>query len=621
MKSSGLVAGIIGVLVSGLFACQSTVSNNGEASVPSYDDPKALHDEVSCIVPLNNASFNDVLSDEDKGWDECFDHNASGLLQSVITQSSLLLKQGQQSDKTLEQMLYYLRAFSYYGNLKQIDEATWLRLDSLLTQLSASSIFFENNDSAKRLQEHYLVSIYRFYNENVLAKNIAKHLPTIIRLYKQSHLLDDGIAVSKQSQYTLIELYRTFGFLSYLARKNDALKNALTAEFLPLSSILVATINQWSDDNWQLDHNLWSLANLYVLLSPENQKKLDDKVKNAVFSSSKLSKVQAKQHFSQTYLANSFRYLDSCQQDFKGYCEIPTIDDILPINHQCSDSLFIRATTMTDEQLNTSCERLIGQEQFFHETLVTNTNAVANDFNKSLRVIIFDNYSDYNRYGQLVFNIGTNNGGMYIEGTPSDPNNQATFYSFQAFWKNPEFSVWNLNHEYVHYLDGRFVKYGSFGHFPSHVVWWSEGIAEYISKVDVNPKAFKLLSEVNESDWPSLSDIFATTYKDGADRVYRWSYLAHRFIIGLNLKYTPMLSTTLKTDFFDGYKSLLDHIASKHQREFKQWLIEHRPNKQTQSIKLHKHKATPMYRYLYRNYLMTPLLPSTDYHKHFFNVG
>jgi microbial collagenase len=49
----------------------------------------------------------------------------------------------------------------------------------------------------------------------------------------------------------------------------------------------------------------------------------------------------------------------------------------------------------------------------------------------------------------------------------------------------------------VHYLDGRFVKYDTYGHFPSHLVWWSEGLAEYISKGDNSVKALKLLAKTD----------------------------------------------------------------------------------------------------------------------------
>jgi microbial collagenase len=286
---------------------------------------------------------------------------------------------------------------------------------------------------------------------------------------------------------------------------------------------------------------------------------------------------------------------------------------------------------MTINQLQNACNKLIDQEQFFHKTLATRKQAVANDFNQSLRVVIFNNYSEYNRFGELVFDINTNNGGMYIEGTPSSPTNQATFFSFEAFWSQPAFKVWNLNHEYVHYLDGRFVKYGTFGHFPSHLVWWSEGIAEYISKGNDNPKVAKLLMDTTQDKWPNLQDIFATTYDDGSKRVYQWSYLAQQFIFTFYPEQGQQLAYYLKTDYFDGYKTLLDELAVKHQHEFELWLYQqlkiarNSKNKATASDlskdKILKNKAHGIYRYLYRDYLYPQHLPKTDRHNHISNFG
>ena len=46
--------------------------------------------------------------------------------------------------------------------------------------------------------------------------------------------------------------------------------------------------------------------------------------------------------------------------------------------------------------------------------------------------------------------------------------------------------VWNLQHEYVHHLDGRFNLAGNFGDdqvFSHKTIWWTEGLAEYVSNL------------------------------------------------------------------------------------------------------------------------------------------
>ncbi|TMP65109.1 collagenase, partial [Pseudoalteromonas sp. S1609] len=90
---------------------------------------------------------------------------------------------------------------------------------------------------------------------------------------------------------------------------------------------------------------------------------------------------------------------------------------------------------------------------------------------------------DYGKYAGVNFGFNTNNGGMYLEGDPSVVGNQANFIAYEANYANAEHFVWNLEHEYVHYLDGRFDLYGDFNSPTEDVVWWSEGVAEYIANL------------------------------------------------------------------------------------------------------------------------------------------
>ena len=78
---------------------------------------------------------------------------------------------------------------------------------------------------------------------------------------------------------------------------------------------------------------------------------------------------------------------------------------------------------------------------------------------------------------------------MYLEGDPSNPDNQANFVAYEASYANADHYVWNLEHEYVHYLDGRFNLYGDFNAPTADIVWWSEGVAEYVSLLEDNSAA------------------------------------------------------------------------------------------------------------------------------------
>ncbi|MBT1443338.1 collagenase [Shewanella sp. JM162201] len=165
---------------------------------------------------------------------------------------------------------------------------------------------------------------------------------------------------------------------------------------------------------------------------------------------------------------------------------------------------------------------------------------------------------------------------------PQREGNQAEFVAYQ---KNGQ--IWNLRHEYVHYLDGRFNLYGDFcsalhdSHSapeycpePSpplpHLVWWTEGVAEYLALGDNNPKALALA----KAPGYSLSDIFDTSYEHngGTDRVYRWGYLAVRFMMEHHReKIDAMLALTRKGDY-SGYQSLVLSWGTQMDDEFSLWL-------------------------------------------------
>lgn len=432
-----------------------------------------------------------------------------------------------------------------------------------------------------RLQEQYAVAVMRFYGKEMFSGLFTPHLSNLLTTIAAFDVsaLDD-----KQATFALWESFRAIGILSYYATRYDdeALSRAISSS--KANDVMLNFVKLHGQHNvplWANQNALWVVANSWRLSDASHERDDENVAAKAIDTSvSKLIKEldvsdDYKQRlFTYGYLTSTYRGQSECDEDFAGQCHVPSIDTILPIKHVCSDSLFIRAQNLSQEQLEGSCKRLISQEDNFHHLFETSKQPVANDLNTSLRVVIFDEWSQYHAYSPILFDINTDNGGMYIEGTPAAPDNQATFFAFKATWFEPEFKVWNLNHEYVHYLTGRFTTYGPFGHYDDSLVWWSEGVAELIAKDQVNPKVYKLNHETKTEDKPSLEDIFATSYKDGSERVYSWSYLAARYLADNDAAALVRLKGFLKSDFFDGYKQELAAIAAKHQPGFSTWLSE-----------------------------------------------
>ncbi len=628
----------ISVLFAAMFltACaqNSNLDNSTKAELSTLENSQAV--AVTLSAPTANYDHvNTILNTKLKMiWDQNFDHHQKDLLKNVSDAITYYALQGDLNSKELDKLSYYLRIYSSFGSDKEWSEGTAQSLNRALVTLQAMPGFYQISPTTARLHENYAVALYRLYFLEPLQPLVNDHvkpLSKLINLYANSPLAND-LAID----YALWEIIRASAILPYEARRknNEDHINAILGQGelqQALVDFLVSDNAIKNGKSWPKEHATWALANYYNLynkqywnayyqLNESEQKKLDDDkaslpfekqmddldnaVWHALSKNSNLSEQALKTQFSIPYVVTTFRGKSECEEGtLKNRCIAPTIEQALPINHVCSDSLYILTQEMTNEQLTDSCNQLTSQEAVFHEKLATNHQPAPNDFNDKLRVVIFDNAAEYNKYGQLVFDINTDNGGMYIEGTTQDPDNIATFYSYEHFWVRPEFKVWNLNHEYVHYLDGRFIKYDTFNHFPSHMVWWSEGLAEYISKGDENPKAFKLMAEVSQEEWPSLVDVFNTEYKDGQDRVYKWGYLAVRYMYENHREEYRQMALFLKTDFFDGYKKLLDKTGIDYSESFAQWLINHKENVTVTSDKKDPRKPRQFYRYTYKDYL------------------
>jgi microbial collagenase len=215
-------------------------------------------------------------------------------------------------------------------------------------------------------------------------------------------------------------------------------------------------------------------------------------------------------------------------------CKFDLESTILSGKHRCESSNNDGDVTLryqpplTNREIASICETTAAQRAKFHRVMGTDpTKPVANDRNTRLEMVIFQSSTDYQNYAGKFFSINTDNGGMYLEGTPSDANNQARFIAYIATWLKPEFHVWNLEHEFIHHMDGRYNTWGGFSDTPSNAVGWVEGIAEYLSQ----PANNSTILEVAKSNTYTFSDLTNTSYDNGdTTRIYRWGYLYSRYL-------------------------------------------------------------------------------------------
>ncbi|QWP77944.1 collagenase [Lysobacter sp. K5869] len=268
------------------------------------------------------------------------------------------------------------------------------------------------------------------------------------------------------------------------------------------------------------------------------------------------------------------QYYDAGNCAYYGLCDfVPRLEAAaLPIRHTCSATLTLRAQQMSAAELASACATVAGQEAYFHRELATGGVPVAGDNNASLEMAVFDSSDDYGIYAGAIFGIDTNNGGMYLEGNPSAPGNQARFIAYEAEWVRPTFEIWNLTHEYVHYLDGRFDMWGDFkAAMKQKTVWWVEGFAEYLSYQYRQVANDGAIAEAARGTY-ALSTIYANDYDSGTNRVYRWGYLAVRFMFEQRRDQVNAILARFRPGDYTGYATYMAGIGQSNDAAFKAWL-------------------------------------------------
>ncbi|MBV8467592.1 MAG: collagenase [Burkholderiales bacterium] len=272
--------------------------------------------------------------------------------------------------------------------------------------------------------------------------------------------------------------------------------------------------------------------------------------------------------------AEAVEFYDNANCSQYGTCnfETPLAAYVLSKTYTCPDaSIHLRTEELTPDQAQQACALLANESPYFQSMVQANNVPVANDYDTTLEVVVFSNNAEYDKYSPIFFGNDTNNGGIYLEGDPSSPTNQSRFIAFEADWLRPTFSVWNLGHEYVHYMDGRFDMYGDFtleNQVP--VVWWLEGLAEYISLKNVDQTAI----DAAKTGKYKLSTLFQNTYgmSDYLNRAYYWGYMSVRFMFE---RHPEVLSTILpkfRVGDYTGYWAYMQQVGTKYDAEFAAWV-------------------------------------------------
>ena len=229
------------------------------------------------------------------------------------------------------------------------------------------------------------------------------------------------------------------------------------------------------------------------------------------------------------------------------------------------------------------------QAQFFR--VIGEDQAVANDVpgNDTLNMRIFPTLASYRSYQHFIHGLPSNNGGIYIE-KDKNYNNRATFYTYERTSQESTFTVEELfRHEYVHYLQGRYLEEGSFGDGPIYDnsdkrIWYAEGTADFFSGgsqregIKQRPSVYSRIGD----RYLTPEEVFRSTYADGND-VYTYGSAFTDYLYHHKRDTLHQLFQFIRTSDISGYNDLLLALEEDEQLEvafidYQQELSENVPN-------------------------------------------
>ncbi|WP_371493857.1 collagenase [Kitasatospora sp. NBC_00374] len=244
---------------------------------------------------------------------------------------------------------------------------------------------------------------------------------------------------------------------------------------------------------------------------------------------------------------------------------------VLP-NRLVCDNRTIVTEALSPADLAAVCASLRGEDTFFHN-LVKDNGPIPGQYDKTITLAVFANQADYLTYSWAIYGNSTDNGGQTLM-DPTDPNNQAVSVMYQKSW-NDSFpaNVWNLNHEYTHYLDSIHNMKGSFTTETSVPdIWWIEGVAEYESYAYRGLTDTQAMSEAAKHTY-KLSTIFQNTYGNSdSTRVYPWGYLAVRYMFEKHPADVHTMLSHFRTGDYAGGYAVYNSLGTAYDADFDSWL-------------------------------------------------
>jgi len=179
-----------------------------------------------------------------------------------------------------------------------------------------------------------------------------------------------------------------------------------------------------------------------------------------------------------------------------------------------------------------------------------------------LHVMIYNSPDEY-KFNYYLYGLGTDNGGMYIEG-------DGAFYTYE---RTPQQSIYTLEelfrHESTHYLQGRYVVPGMWGssaiYNNNRITWYEEGNAELNAggtrTNGIVPRKSMVSNILDSSKWFTLPQVFHSKYEDGWD-FYQYSFAFMDYMYEKDIDIFNNLTNYIKANDVKGYDQYIKELSN-----------------------------------------------------------
>ncbi|MFE2109124.1 collagenase [Kitasatospora sp. NPDC059463] len=273
------------------------------------------------------------------------------------------------------------------------------------------------------------------------------------------------------------------------------------------------------------------------------------------------------------YTAVQANYYNGGQCSYYGTCDLPAkLTSVVLPNQLVCDNRILQAQALSAAELATVCASLRSQDALFHGTVKDN-GAIPNQYAKNVTFGIFANKTDYTTYSWAIFGNDTDNGGQTVMDA-TDPNSRAVTVMYQKAWNvNDPARVWNLNHEYTHYLDSIYNLKGNYttqSSVPNK--WWVEGLAEYVSYLHRGATDVDAMAQAAKHTY-KLSTLFQNTYANSdSTRTYPWGYLAVRYMLEKHPADVRAMLERFRVGDYPGGYAVYNGLGTSYDADFDAWL-------------------------------------------------